>query len=295
MNAYGHGRRAKTATHERMDPPVGVLGGSTSSGAANMPSGNGPTRLPKSLLEDAALPVPNTYATIKRPEEVESAWSTLRDLQTFVLKPIGATPAWKPVVLKKVKSVGAVEWRTPAGRILSERDMVRLMENAVSGMSSTAADGIVAEYRCTIDDMFYQIYPRGLSYVRIITYCGDPKFALARIPTDASDGRATLQDGALCAGIDLATGRMHPAHDRDGLLAEHPDTYSSIEGVRIWRWDHLLDLSAQAADAISMDYLHVETVIDAYRGPLVMEVSGHPDLEVPSITEGDVYRTLSGL
>ncbi|HHP7236970.1 sugar-transfer associated ATP-grasp domain-containing protein [Longibacter sp.] len=294
MNAYGHGRGKKTVAHERIDPTLGVLSGGASA-AADTPSENEPTRLPKSLLEDAGLPVPDTYARITRPEEVESAWSALRDLPTFVLKPIGAAPAWKAVLLKKVESSGAVEWRTPIGRILSERDIVRLMENAVSGMSPTAAQGILAEYRCTIDDMFYQIYPRGLSYVRIITYCGDPKFALARIPTDTSDGRATLQAGALCAGIDMASGRMHPAHDRDGLLAEHPDTYSSIEGVRIWRWDRLLDLSMKAAEAISMDYLHVETVIDAYRGPLVMDVSGHPDLEVPSITEGDVYRTLSGL
>ncbi|WP_179862085.1 sugar-transfer associated ATP-grasp domain-containing protein [Longibacter salinarum] len=250
--------------------------------------------LSKARLAENGLPVPTTYVRVASEKEIRDAWSTIQDLRSFVLKRVDGRGESKTLVLEREEMGTSTVWRSATGQVLTAQDVQRYMAHLVTGGSRDAEDGqVVVEYRVTVDDMFYQIYPRGLSYISVITYQGEPKFAMVVVPTDASKGRADIDQGALGVGVDIATGKMHPAYDSEGFLAEHPDTYSSIEGVRIWRWEQLLDLAKKTASALPFDYLSMDLVVDAHRGPLVMNVDSRPPVDVQGLSARGLHELLS--
>lgn len=242
--------------------------------------------LTKARLIEHDLPVPPTYAVVSSVGEIGEAWETVRSLDSFVVKPTGGRAGNGILVLQRALDHGEPYWKTPSGRRMTPKQIQRHMADLVSGVASSSGWGqAMVEYRVTIDDTFHQIYPRGLTGIRVITHHGTPVLAMARIPTDEADGRANLHQGALGAGIDINSGMMSAAYDNDGYLAEHPDTYASIEGVKIKNWDAILDICTRTADAVPLDYLGVDLVIDADEGPMIMDVTARPGLEIQNVTK----------
>lgn len=228
----------------------------------------------KARLIENALPVPPTYAVVSSVGEVGEAWERIRSLDSFVVKPAGGRVTPPTLALQRAMADGEEFWKTPSGHRMTARQVQGHMVDLVSGTAlESEPTSIVIEYRVTNDDMFYQIYPRGLTGIRVIMYDGDPVLAVAHIPTDTAAGRKRRPQGALSAGIDINTGMMSAAYDKKGYLAEHPDTYASIEGVKIKNWSDILAICTRAASAVPEEYLGVDLVIDADRGPMIMAVT----------------------
>lgn len=104
--------------------------------------------------------------------------------------------------------------------------------------------------------------------------------AMSRLPTSESDGRANLHQGAIAAGIDMATGRaVHAAHHNESVT-HHVDTGNAIVGFQVPHWDDLLSLAIHAADTTGLGYLGVDIVVDARRGPLLLELNARPGLAI---------------
>jgi glutathione synthase/RimK-type ligase-like ATP-grasp enzyme len=107
-----------------------------------------------------------------------------------------------------------------------------------------------------------------------------PVLAMLRLPTKQSDGRANLHLGGVGVGIELDRGRTTYAVMCGRRVASHPDLGCDLGGIAVPRWDDVLLLAVQAADAVRLGFVGVDVVIDAMHGPLVLELNARPGLTV---------------
>jgi alpha-L-glutamate ligase-like protein len=103
---------------------------------------------------------------------------------------------------------------------------------------------------------------------------------MVRLPTQASDGKANLHQGAVGAGIDMGTGITMSGVLEDHIVDEHPDTGALVAGLSIPHWDFILESSARAFEVTGLGYLGVDMVIDRELGPLVLEMNARPGLNI---------------
>jgi alpha-L-glutamate ligase-like protein len=103
---------------------------------------------------------------------------------------------------------------------------------------------------------------------------------LVRLPTRASDGKANLHQGAVGAGVDIALGVTLTGVLQNDLVEEHPDTGALIAGLEIPKWDFILESAARGYEVTGLGYLGVDMVIDADRGPLMLEMNARPGLNI---------------
>ena len=107
-----------------------------------------------------------------------------------------------------------------SGQEITFEDLEFHISNVLSGMYSLGGhpDAAMIEYRVAFDPLFEDIAYRGVPDIRTLVFRGVPVMAMVRLPTRASDGRANLHQGAVGAGIDLASGphdqRRLPQPDR---------------------------------------------------------------------------------
>jgi len=134
-------------------------------------------------------------------------------------------------------------------------------------------DQAMLEYRVRFDPIFDAVSYQGVSDIRIIVFRGYPVMSMVRLPTRSSDGKANLHQGAVGAGICLATGRTINGVLGDEHVEEHPDTGMPVTGIEIPCWDQMLDMAARCFDLTGLGYLGVDLVLDARLGPLMLELS----------------------
>ena len=104
--------------------------------------------------------------------------------------------------------------------------------------------------------------------------------AMVRLPTKQSGGRANLHQGAVGVGIDLATGRMRSAILRNQPVTSHPDTQARLVGRTIPSFDRILEIAIGAADQTGLGYLGADVVVDANKGPVILEMNARPGLSI---------------
>ncbi len=127
---------------------------------------------------------------------------------------------------------------------------------------------------------FKKIAPVGLADIRIIVFKQVPIMAMIRIPTEESDGKANIHLGALAAGIDISTGITTSATDNSRLIYKFPFTKRKIAGIKLPDWDNVLLLASRAQNAIKLGFAGVDIVIDAKKGPLILELNARPGLQI---------------
>jgi len=143
-----------------------------------------------------------------------------------------------------------------------------------------APDKAMIESRVEFDPVFEKIAYQGVPDIRIIVYRGVPAMSMVRLPTQMSDGKANLHQGAIGAGIDMATGETTTAVRGNSVVTEHPDTGSPVTGTRIPNWPRLLELAARCYEMTGLGYQGVDIVLDRNRGPMILEVNARPGLNI---------------
>jgi hypothetical protein len=123
-------------------------------------------------------------------------------------------------------------------------------------------------------------YHGGVPDERVIVYRGVPVMAMVRLPTEASDGKANLHQGAIGVGIDIGSGITLAAVDRSRIISKHPDTENSVIGIQLPHWDKLLMMAAEATDMTGLGYLGADFVLDRERGPVLLELNARPGLAI---------------
>jgi len=109
---------------------------------------------------------------------------------------------------------------------------------------------------------------------------GIPVMAMTRLPTASSGGRANLHQGAVGVGVHLATGVSTHAVVRSTPTLRHPDTGETVVGRPIPEFDRAMEIAVRAADLVRLGYVGADIVVDAARGPVVLELNARPGLAV---------------
>ena len=128
--------------------------------------------------------------------------------------------------------------------------------------------------------------------IRIIVFRGVPIMSMVRLPTRSSNGKANLHQGAVGAGIDLATGTTLDGVLGTEVITHHPDTMNPIAGMQVSGWDTILDIAARCYELTGLGYIGVDIVLDRDRGPLVLELNARPGLAIQIANRQGLLRRL---
>ena len=234
----------------------------------------------KRLAQQAGLPVPALYGMIKTHHDIRNLSTLLDGHSSFVVKPARGSGGEGIIVIND--RVDEALFRRASGRTLSLDALEHHISNILSGAYSLGGlpDVAMLEKRVEFTDLFRDISYQGVPDIRIIVYRGYPAMAMIRLPTQQSDGKANLHQGAIGAGIDLASGRTTAGVWENQAVKVHPDTGFTIVGHEIPGWSELLTLAAGCFELVGLGYLGVDIVLDRNQGPLILELNARPGLAI---------------
>jgi len=233
----------------------------------------------KELAIRHGIAVPDLYGVIEMEGQVKGMPQLLKAYSDFVIKPAhGSGGAGILVVSGRLNG----KFREHGGEIIAMDEIGYHVFNILAGLYSLGGqtDKAIIEYCVQFDPIFESISYRGVPDIRIIVFLGVPVMSMVRLPTHNSNGKANLHQGAIGAGIDMATGKTLAAVWRNQIIEEHPDTGTKIAGVKIPNWRQLLEIAARCYEITGLGYLGVDIVLDAEKGPLVLELNVRPGLNI---------------
>lgn len=247
--------------------------------------------LTKRILKKEGIQTPEVYKLIRTKKQLQYLdWNSLP--KSFVIKPNKGTGG-NGIIVFYGKKKGENAWIRPNGKTMSQRDITLHIENILEGRYSMGSrkDIAIIEERVKIDSFLKQFSYKGVPDIRIIAFNGVPIMAMTRLPTKRSNGTANLHSGAICTGIDIATGiTTYSMHMKPGGLIS--DTYELIDqtvdlkenkqlsGIQIPDWDNLLKIALKCQKATNLGYIGVDIAIDRELGPVVFEVNARPGLGI---------------
>jgi alpha-L-glutamate ligase-like protein len=226
--------------------------------------------------------VPDLYGIIAHQGEVRQFADIVRDRESFVIKPARGSGGDGILVVIGRGKRKRDNYRLSSGVFVSEGEILHHISNTVGGQYSLSGtrDRALIEYCVHFDPIFAELSYQGVPDIRVVVYRGYPAMAMVRLPTRASDGKANLHQGAVGAGVDLGTGETLTGVLDNNVVDEHPDTGALIAGLKVPRWDFILESSARGYDVTGLGYLGVDMVIDRDRGPLILEMNARPGLNI---------------
>jgi len=232
----------------------------------------------KKVLLENNIPTPKLLATFYTRKTVRNFdWDLPED--GFVIKPARGYGGSGIVAFQN--------WHNGVGTTVSGQEYtIKQLEshifNILDGAFSLqyAPDKAFIEERIIQTSFFKKIAPVGLTDIRVIVFRNMPIMAMLRVPTQQSFGKANLHLGALAVGVDLATGITTSATSKSQLIYFLPQSKKKTAGIKIPDWNDILFLAAKTQAAVGLGFTGVDIVIDAEKGPLVLEVNARPGLQI---------------
>jgi alpha-L-glutamate ligase-like protein len=211
--------------------------------------------------------------------------------ESFVLKP--AHGAMGNGILVVVGRAGR-DFLRSGGRRLSADDLRYHAASIISGLYALGGqpDFAFVEELLEVHPALARICTDGVPDVRVIVHRGVPIMSMTRLPTRRSRGRANLHQGAIGAGIDLATGRIVHAMLDYAPLARHPDTDEPLLGVEVPSFPRVLEIAVAATDETGLGYVGADVVVDARRGPVILELNARPGLAIQAANRAGLLPRL---
>lgn len=238
--------------------------------------------LTKKLSLEAGMAVPDLYGLISNQGEVQEFTGIVADRDSFVIKPANGSGGEGIMVITGRSKRKRDTFRLSNGMLVTAGELEHHISNIVGGQYSLTGnpDTALIEYCVKFDPLFNDVSFQGVPDVRVIVYRGYPVMAMVRLPTRSSDGKANLHKGAVGAGIDITSGYTLGGVVRNDVIDEHPDTGGLIGGLKIPRWEFILESSARGLEVTGLGYLGVDIVIDRELGPLILEMNARPGLNI---------------
>ena len=245
----------------------------------------------KRLALQAGIAVPELYGVIETEHDIRRLGEIVRGRREFALKPAHGSAGDGIVV---VAGRSGDQYRTVAGMLLDEGFLQHHLSNAINGQFSLGGvqDVVIIEYMVRFSPLFERIAYQGVPDIRVIVFRGFPIMAMVRLPTRGSHGKANLHQGAVGAGINIATGATLGGVIGSLAIAQHPDTGNDIDGIEVPNWDVILDISARCFELTGMGYIGVDIVLDRDLGPLVLELNARPGLTIQIANRQGLLRRL---
>jgi alpha-L-glutamate ligase-like protein len=251
------------------------------------------------MCREIRVPTPDVFASLESHSELKRLPDFLKDRPDFVIKPNRGSAGRGVLVI-----VGREEknFLRHNGERLNLEQIRQHLSDVLSGMFSLGGlpDRAIIQHRVQLHPAFQSVAFQGIPDIRVVLYRNEPAMAMLRLPTRESNGRANLHQGGLGVGIDLSTGLTHHAVIRNRLVHGHPDTGVPVIGLRIPFWSRILEMSRRVAEAVGLGYIGVDIVIDADKGPLLLEANARPGLAIqianaqgliPRLTEIDEMKS----
>ena len=235
--------------------------------------------LTKRLAEQAGMSVPELYFIIEIQHQTRELPQLLANHRDFVFKPSrGSGGEGVLVITGRMKD----KFRASNGDLYSHDELSYYISRVLSGVFSLGglSDKLICEYRVKYSSIFEKITYLGVPDIRIIVFQGVPVMSMVRLPTRESEGKANLHQGAIGAGINLASGVTLPAVWNNQIIEEHPDTGHPVSGLHIPGWKDLLALAAKSYDLTGLGYIGVDLVLDENKGPMLLELNARPGLNI---------------
>jgi alpha-L-glutamate ligase-like protein len=235
--------------------------------------------LTKRLCEGAGIPAARLLAVAARIGDLSGLLGGLKGYDDFVVKPARGAMGNGILVIhdrdgSRLKRAGG-EW-------IDEEAFLHHASGIISGLYALGGrpDVAIVEERLTVHRELAAICLNGVPDYRVIVFRGIPVMAMTRLPTSGSGGRANLHQGAVGVGIDLATGRCTHAVIHNTPTTKHPDTGERVVGRLVPDFDRALEIAVRATDLVGLGYVGADIVVDAHRGPVVLELNARPGLAV---------------
>ena len=233
----------------------------------------------KERCQRAGIPVPALLAVARHYFEIPRLLRELATLDAFVLKPSHGAMGNGILV---VRARRAERFERAGGRPLDANDLRYHAASIISGLYALGGriDDAFVEERILVHPDLEDVATDGLPDLRVVVFRGVPVMSMTRLPTRRSGGRANLHQGAVGAGIDLADGRFTHAVQENQPVSRHPDTDRRLIGHVMPHFERALEIAVAATDLTGLGYLGADVVIDAARGPLVLELNARPGLAI---------------
>ena len=251
----------------------------------------------KRLAERAGIPMPALIHEVSRQHQIEAIEPDLSRLDEFVIKPAHGSGGKGILVIASRDRDAFVK---SSGERVDLNHVKHLLTNIISGLYSLGgrSDDAIIESLVHTHPMFTNLSIDGVPDIRVIVFKGFPVMAMLRLGTHASDGKANLHQGAIGVGLDIQTGESIGAVQRNRPLTKHPDTGEPLQGITIPNWRDLLTLAARCHDVTGLGYLGCDIVLDADKGPLLLEMNARPGLGIQIANGnglGERLRAIEGL
>ena len=233
----------------------------------------------KELCRRAGIPTPQLLAVARHHFELRTLAPELGRLHDFVLKPAHGAMGNGILV---VRGRDGDRFVAAGGRSLSREDLLYHAAGIISGLYALGGqpDAAMVEERLVVHPEMAAIATDGVPDIRVVVYRGVPAMAMTRLPTSRSGGRANIHQGAVAAGIDLDSGRTTHAIQQSRPITVHPDSGEPLLGREIPGFKDLLSIAVRAADETGLGYVGADLVVDARRGPTLLEMNARPGLMV---------------
>lgn len=248
--------------------------------------------LTEKVLLEAGVPTPRILAKFRKPESIfKFDWQSLPS--SFALKPSRGLGGEGIIVAKK-RSKDKQGWITTARTRVNPEDLklhvLDILEGAYS-LRNKPDVAFVQEY-VGRHKAFRKYAYQGTPDIRIIVFNKVPVMAMLRLPTRDSGGRANLHQGAIAAGIDIATGITTKALWYGEYIRYKPGTKRKLHGIKIPNWKKILKIAVEAQMASSLGFCGVDIMLDPEKGPMVVELNYQPGLQIQMANEAGLRKRL---
>lgn len=248
--------------------------------------------LTKKMLKKARVPHPRLLGVLGEVAQARKYnWSKLKD--GFAIKPVKGFGGQGILLIKRqTKEKGY--FQTVDGKIVGVEDLVLHSLDIIEGKFShnNLPDKAMIEERIKIHPKFKKMAVGGAPDVRVIVFNRVPVMAMLRLPTEESNGKANLHQGAIGLGIDMATGITTHGVYKNGLVKYFPDTNIKVNGITVPSWNKILKMSVETEMVSKLRYLSVDMLIDEDKGPVVLELNDQPGLSIQLANMAGLRRRL---
>lgn len=237
----------------------------------------------KRLCLEADIPVPSLLAQAASPFDLKHMAPLLDGQPCFVMKPARGAMGNGTLVIRSVEHTkDGVFFVRSGGKRLTPAELWYHGSGIIAGLYSLGGrhDRVMVEELLTTHPELARLSTDGVPDIRIILYRGVPVMSMVRLPTRKALGRANLHQGAVGAGIQLHDGRTHHAVCQNEPISTHPDNGEPLIGQPIPQFARALEIAMRAADQSGLGYVGADVVVDAEKGPVILELNARPGLSI---------------
>jgi len=256
--------------------------------------------LTKSILRKNKLAVPRLYRVFRSEKGVEE-FDFTKLPESFVVKPSQGLGGEGILVIEKGGTF-AGEWVTVDQQTISVSDLKLHIKDILMGKYSMfdLPDQAFIEERVRIHPRFEAISFQGTPDIGVLVFNKVPVMAFLRLATKESHGKANMFQGAIACGIDIATGVTTRAIKHTKEIRFFPGSRRRLKGVKIPRWDEVLELAVKTAEMVELGYCRVDIVLQPKKTkkgklksvPMVLEINSQPGLKIQLANKAGLRRRL---